>query len=151
MTTATEPLAAAAALVTLDSIRSFLLAGHAIFTLRSIKTESRKTFKVVQKEGEQFWFVSLLNGSDNIEDYRYLGCVWEKQGTLSFKQNREGWAPEAAQAFAWFLRRVNQKDVSFFDDAEFWHAGRCGKCGRTLTTPESIARGIGPTCNEKEF
>lgn len=25
-------------------------------------------------------------------------------------------------------------------------ANRCGKCGRELTDPESIARGIGPTC-----
>lgn len=25
-------------------------------------------------------------------------------------------------------------------------AGRCVRCGRTLTDPESIARGVGPDC-----
>jgi hypothetical protein len=26
------------------------------------------------------------------------------------------------------------------------HEGKCCRCGRTLTTPESIERGIGPEC-----
>jgi hypothetical protein len=29
---------------------------------------------------------------------------------------------------------------------EIWHEGRCGKCGRTLTVPDSIANGLGPEC-----
>lgn len=28
----------------------------------------------------------------------------------------------------------------------FYHMGICGRCGRALTTPESITRGIGPVC-----
>jgi hypothetical protein len=27
------------------------------------------------------------------------------------------------------------------------HVGKCGACGRKLTTPESLARGIGPRCS----
>src|ERR1019366_4832357 len=29
---------------------------------------------------------------------------------------------------------------------EVWHEGKCGRCGRKLTVPESIERGIGPEC-----
>lgn len=29
---------------------------------------------------------------------------------------------------------------------EVWHAGRCAKCRRPLTHPDSIARGLGPIC-----
>ena len=29
---------------------------------------------------------------------------------------------------------------------EVWHEGRCGRCNRALTVPESIASGIGPEC-----
>jgi hypothetical protein len=29
------------------------------------------------------------------------------------------------------------------------HEGKCGRCGRTLTVPESIDRGIGPECAGK--
>jgi hypothetical protein len=31
-------------------------------------------------------------------------------------------------------------------DLEVWHEGRCGACGRRLTVPESIERGLGPEC-----
>lgn len=27
-----------------------------------------------------------------------------------------------------------------------YHSGRCGSCGRELTTPESIRRGLGKKC-----
>ena len=30
-----------------------------------------------------------------------------------------------------------------------YHVGKCGKCGKKLTTPESILTGLGPTCSNK--
>jgi hypothetical protein len=33
---------------------------------------------------------------------------------------------------------------------ELWHEGRCGKCGRALTVPESIESGLGPVCESRE-
>jgi hypothetical protein len=32
---------------------------------------------------------------------------------------------------------------------EFWHEGKCCRCGRKLTVPASIASGIGPECATK--
>jgi len=32
----------------------------------------------------------------------------------------------------------------------FWHACLCRRCGRLLTDPRSIERGIGPACEKKE-
>lgn len=29
---------------------------------------------------------------------------------------------------------------------EIWHEGKCGRCGRQLTVPESIESGFGPEC-----
>jgi hypothetical protein len=29
------------------------------------------------------------------------------------------------------------------------HEGRCGKCGRLLTVPESVETGIGPECAKR--
>jgi hypothetical protein len=136
-----------AALPTLPLLRAFILAGRAVFTVRSRRTGERRTFKVAQKEGaEGFYFVSLLNGPDNTSDYRYLGAMFtgRENGKLGWKLNRQGWAPEAGAAFGWVVKVLNgQTDAS---QAEFWHEGRCGRCGRALTTPESIASGIGPVC-----
>ena len=30
---------------------------------------------------------------------------------------------------------------------EIWHEGKCGKCGRTLTVPDSIINGLGRLIN----
>ena len=35
---------------------------------------------------------------------------------------------------------------TIFSKAEYAEADRCGRCGRELTDPESIARGVGPEC-----
>ena len=142
----------AAALVSLSSIRTFVLAGNALFTLRSIVSGNRKTFKVVAaKDKQDFYFVSLLNGSDNSSDYKYLGALFvTRQAALGFKLNREGWGVEAGAAFGWLVKEINAQDDKFFEQCEFWHAGQCGKCGRTLTTPESIASGLGPVCAARD-
>ena len=32
------------------------------------------------------------------------------------------------------------------ETVQVWHEGRCGKCGRKLTVPESLTSGLGPEC-----
>lgn len=56
-------------------------------------------------------------------------------------------APSAA-GIAWFLNAI-LGGASVFDQVEVRHAGRCGACGRHLTTPESIDSGFGPDCAAK--
>jgi hypothetical protein len=61
---------------TIESARAFALAGNATLTISSLKTGVRFTYKVRQakdqKTGEltpDMYFVSLLNGPDNENDY----------------------------------------------------------------------------------
>jgi Family of unknown function (DUF6011) len=154
-------------ITTLEAIKNFILAGDATFTLVSRKTGERKTFQV-ERTPEKLctcsgaetgcdhapwceagrapgYFVRLLTGPDNTSDYRYLGFLFERDGALRFKINKQGWGADACVAFEWLLHRVNT-GVELGDHAEFWHEGRCGRCGRPLTVPESIASGIGPVC-----
>ena len=53
----------------------------------------------------------------------------------------------SVQAFIWFLNRIEADKPT--DGFEFWHEGKCGRCGRKLTVPESIEAGIGPECAGK--
>jgi hypothetical protein len=50
----------------------------------------------------------------------------------------------ARQAAYWRTR--GRADVAEALEAELAGAGRCKRCGRTLTDPASIARGLGPDC-----
>lgn len=154
----------ATAFADLAAFRAFLLAGSAIFTIVSKRTGARKTFKVSQARGEDkkgLFFVSLLVGQNNVEDYKYLGALFVKTSgpaaefathpILGWKLNKQGWGSEAASAVEYVIRHLNgQTDHDLFEQAEIWHEGRCGKCGRTLTTPESISTGLGPVCAGRE-
>jgi len=128
-------------------IRAFILAGRARFTVVSPATGKRFTFKVSMPRRPRPGcphFVSVLTGSDNDADYTYLGCIFEDgRFTVTRKSSFTPQSP-CAVAFAWLWGRLTNDQWPH--PAELWHEGRCCRCGRTLTVPESIARGIGPEC-----
>lgn len=135
----------------------FILAGEAIFTIRNTRTGNRMTYKVVRKQGEQLWFVRYLSGPDNTSDYAYLGIVTNLAGPaggvqdLAFRTTAKSCAsPDsmAVQCFQWTLNRMVQ-GLPIPPQVEIWHEGCCGRCGRRLTVPESIASGFGPECIKK--
>ena len=136
-------------------IRSFITAGNALFTIVSKGTGARKTFLLEQaplKPGYEKpgYLAKILAGPDNTRDYRYVGFVYHgRDGRLRIKPGRSN--GDAAVALDWFLGFVSTGTMDRFEKiAEFWHAGRCGRCGRLLTTPESVASGLGPVCAERE-
>lgn len=131
-------------------LRDFILAGHAVFTVRSKKTGTRFTYKIRQPEPETDGapaphFVSVLTGPDNESDYQYLGCIFQARDFVVTKKSRIGKDAPSAKAFAWLWAQLMAgKDVT--GQMEYWHEGTCCRCGRRLTTPESIEAGIGPVC-----
>ncbi len=144
-----------AKIASLADIRKFVTAGNALFTLVSKHTQARKTFLVEmappKEDHSPGYFVRLLVGPQNMDDFRYLGFMYHRGDLLTLKPNKDGWGAEAIVCFNWLLSHANfsenpENTDRFFEQAEFWHAGRCGRCGRTLTVPESIASGIGPVC-----
>lgn len=120
----------------------FALAGNATFTIVSKKTGTRFTYRVRQAETGGAHFVSVLTGADNESDYAFLGTIFPR-GFFHGKKSRIGADAPSAKAFAWFWRHVVQGKV---DGCEVWHEGKCGRCGRKLTVPESIETGLGPEC-----
>lgn len=125
-----------------DARRAYLFAGHAILTLEG--REKRFTYKIKRKKTDpSVHFVSLLCGPDNELDYHFIGVVVAERYRHSLRSRVD---PEAqgVKAFAWFTRHLGSPDVAVL------HSGRCGRCGRTLTTPESIRTGLGPVCSGKE-
>lgn len=123
----------------------FLLAGNATFTLVSGATGERYTYNVRRAEESQRYFVSFLTGPDNTSDYKYLGQIRYPEARFSLTEASkltEDSLP--VKAFAWMFQRLQSSRP--LTGAEFWHTGRCGRCGRLLTVPESIANGFGPEC-----
>jgi hypothetical protein len=141
-------------LTTAQQALAFMLAGNATFTIRSLATGTRFTYKVRKADPEpgrpQVWFVNLLNGPDNGNDFAYLGMLQEVPGSCVFKRTRGSRVTEQApsyRAFVWLWERLWDRRLPA--NVEVWHEGTCGRCGRKLTVPESIAAGIGPECAGK--
>lgn len=126
-----------------DAIR-YATAGKARITLVSPKTGARFTYRISVK-GE-VKFVSVLTGSDNDSDFTYLGTIFADGAYRHGRKSSIGPEAPSTKAFAWAWGALA---AGVMPTCEIWHEGRCGRCGRSLTVPESIASGLGPECASK--
>lgn len=141
-----------------EDVAKFITAGKATLTLKSKKTGSHFTYKVckpVDKEtgkvnhDASVCFVKLLCGPENTTDYQFLGTVFTKSKTFKVSEkSRISAASPGSRAFDWTVQKVLCEGV-LPETVEVYHSGNCGRCGRKLTTPESVTRGIGPECFSK--
>jgi hypothetical protein len=136
----------------LDTVRRFVTAGNATFTIVSKKTGKRYTYKMEGKKDDEgnfsgdLWFVKLLTGPDNEGDFTRIGVVVLDDGKYSYRK-KGGYGTAPTKGLLWFFKCINQGQwPRFSEQAEFWHEARCGRCGRKLTVPESVESGLGPIC-----
>jgi len=138
-------------------IRDFIFAGHAIFTLRSLKTGMRYTYEVKVKKADvereyplaandTTYFVSVLRGPDNTDHFSYMGVLRRPGRFWITERSRVLRSAGSMKALLWFLDALAHERPVLNGRLEVWHEGRCGRCGRRLTVPESIDRGLGADC-----
>lgn len=131
----------------------FMLAGNAYVTFQSRRTGTRFTYHVEladPRPGDDRappHFVSVLTGPDNSASYDYLGCIFEGERFRRTAKSRIAEDAPSAVAFGWVWRTLLSGKMH--PELAVYHEGRCGKCGRRLTTPESIETGLGPVCASK--
>jgi hypothetical protein len=142
-------------------ILAFMLAGDATITFQNAKSKTHLTYRVQVSElteaeiaqgKKPIYFVKLLTGSDNEKDYTYIGIIAPdryKNNALAFRTTGKSKLTMDSEPCM-----VMARAFEFFASGkmpiglEVWHEGRCGRCGRKLTTPESVERGFGPDCIE---
>jgi hypothetical protein len=140
-----------------EKIRAFIFGGNSIFTLANKEKGTHCTYKVTCKKepGRTVYFVSVLSGPDNTSDYSYIGyCTSDKAQKIWTKRDAKQYTDNAPSVigFNWLLTRLAHciaENKPFPAFAGFYHVGSCCKCGRRLTTPESVQNGIGPECAKK--
>jgi len=128
---------------------AFMLAGDAHVTFQSRRTSARFTYRVRAKDGAErpLHFVSVLTGPDNGGSYEYLGTIFDGRRYSHSRKSRIASDAPSAVAFEWVWARLERGEMH--PELGVWHEGRCGRCGRRLTTPESVASGLGPVCEKK--
>jgi len=145
--------------------KQFFIGGNCTFTVKVPEAFASQhgcnlhyTYKIECAEpNEKFpnpaHFVKLLTGPNNTEDFSYLGMLNPATGEVRLT------AKSYAHDTAWSVRIVRRVLAQVFEGEGMpkiiacgWdvdHEGRCGRCGRPLTVPESIEIGIGPDCAEQ--
>lgn len=128
--------------------RNFLFAGHATFTLRSVRTGTRFTYRLDKKKDGDTLYLKVLCAPDV---WKFSGALYMQADTHKYayhnsKSSQLHALAPSIKAFDWFIRHLQEADGHFHPQLELWHEGKCGKCGRALTVPESIATGLGPDC-----
>lgn len=111
----------------------FILAGNSQFVLENDKTGNHFSY-IVKKQKTGVWYIYHLTD--------YLGTV---RADMTAKINQHTTRILATKAIFWYLKQLIDK-IPIPPQVHLYHLGRCGKCGRPLTDPASMERGIGPYC-----
>lgn len=125
----------------------FFKGGNALFTISNPNGE-HFTYKIRKPDRDSPYFVSLLSGPDNENSYTYIGIFEPGPFDLRLtKMSKVKFDTKSVKVLRWALTifRNGSKPPPGY---AVQHEGKCCKCGRTLTTPESINRGMGPDCAE---
>lgn len=125
---------------------TFIMAGRAKFTIKSLKTEKHYTYRVTRKKGEELWFVSNIYKANDEENKKYIGVITKKNEFKSTRASKVKKTSMSFIAFQWVWRQLMMGNMP--ENLEIWHAGCCGRCGRELTDPTSIQSGFGPECRK---
>ena len=135
-------------MTTINLDKNFFFGGNATFTVENGKG-THYTFKIRQPKKDWAnipFFASLLTGPDNENSYSYLGMVNPENGMVTLtKASRMTADSLPVKVLSWALKHA-LTDRQLPDGYNMRHEGKCGCCGRKLTEPTSLDRGIGPEC-----
>lgn len=146
-------------LATPEDVRRYVLGGRGMVTVQSAKTGAHRTYQL-SREADGTLVVDVLTGPDRSarQSWTHVGALKPADGIASplVRWRFETWEhPTGIYAQArWFFARVGhgsaERGQQVLDQADVFHEGVCGRCGRTLTHPDSIRTGLGPVCANKE-
>ena len=127
----------------------FIFSGKAVVTLTSAKTDTHFTFKINVGNDNDVFFVKHLFGPNNAwnGDWAYLGFIPtdERNKLVAGRKGKRG-APSFL-ALDWALAHLAAGRIP--DALTIQHDDVCGRCGKELTDPISVATGLGPICRSK--
>lgn len=121
----------------------FNIATHnGIITMRNPATGEHRTISIATSRHTGDRLVQLLTGCDNERDYKSFARIVDGECKVF-------WALRDSEFYNAIANILNHPE-RFVGRLEFMLEGKCRKCNRRLTNPESIESGIGPECRKVE-
>lgn len=129
-----------------DLALKFILAGKAIVTFLNTDTNNRFTYKISKHKKSPIYYVSVLTSPDI---YTYIGIINIDNKFIHSPKSHINCNSQSVKVFSWIFNKLNLNKDLIPNCIEFYHSGKCGKCGKRLTVPFSIETGFGPECIKK--
>lgn len=128
-------------------IRAFLLGGNCECIIENVESGNRYLYKIqVAKDNPNMFFIKSLTGMGDI----YAGFLTVKDGEYIYAQGKKGQITDEDKRIKALLYVLSHAET-LRPTILVQHVGRCSKCNRKLTNPESMNRGMGPECFSKAF
>lgn len=128
-------------LETSESVRNYILGGKSLVIFVSNKTNKSHVFRInVCDRKPNLHFVWAKN---NVQS-RYIGTIKEGKHFVWTCKGVDPYQQYMYKIFKWVWDNIYNGVMP--DNLVVYHYGTCCRCGRTLTDPKSIKRGIGPEC-----
>lgn len=129
-------------------IYQFLTSGKAYFTVLNTLTSKSFSYRLIKARGKELYWLSVLS-SPNI--YTFAGTIIPTNDGFKYHQGKGKYSfnVPSVKSVIWVLAKARKGGLP--SSVEVLHIGRCGRCGRPLTDPESIKTGLGPICREKVY
>lgn len=130
-------------LVPRDQMLEFAFGGNAHFTMVNTGTGEHRVYHIWRKKQDVVLCVSqeIEYGTGEmlgtIRDGKYIPASYKS------KDHED-------KVFAFHKLVILLQENRLNPIMDMYHHGTCGKCGRRLTSPESIELGIGPECRGKK-
>jgi hypothetical protein len=127
-----------------DKVKDYMLAGKACLIL----------YDKERKISKKFWIYAQYS-KDTVTAYwmymdkakkEYIGYITADHKLMLRQQSSDNLNTinEGIKAMEWLWTKLMIGHIP--ETIAVLHDGRCGACGRLLTDPESILRGLGPKC-----
>lgn len=129
-----------------NTILEFLLGGKCECVILNKKSGNKFNFRLsLAKDSKSMYFIyTTINGVSNA----YAGFVRVENGAYVYKQGTKGLMSEDDMPIKALMYVLKHHD-KLHSDVEVLHVGKCARCGRKLTNPDSIHSGLGPECVKK--
>jgi len=123
----------------------FIFGGKSLFTVRNPNTDNRLTYKVKKGKDNDIYFVSVLSSGDDL--YQYVGHIKKDMNLKHSNKSKVSINSMSFKVFDFLTKSLYSNNLPDF--IEIFHHGRCARCSRILTVPDSIESGFGPECIKK--
>lgn len=135
---------------------NFMLAGNSEFILYSTKTQDKFRYTLKKKKANK-------ESNNENEEYIYFLNMYnngsmEYQGIIAFNSSLNQFKFYKGSKGLGNSSDVRIRSLEFVLNKLFtgqtvgnlivYHVGKCGRCGKKLTDPESILTGLGPSCSK---